>query len=191
MTGYPARDILNVWNNINHMEVTISLKNGNEAEQETKSVLERILRTYELTKYIRCSEVVIEQGASGKAFPIVRLSAWKTGKEEGLLAQFVHEQFHWIEKGKEDQMVAAMAELKEIFPNAPTDKPEGGGSEKSTYCHLIVCRLELLALAKILNEEKALAIVSGNTNYTWIRKMVIERASEIDPVIHRYFPEAL
>lgn len=153
-------------------------------------MLEGILRVYDLGKYIRCNEVVIEQGASGKAFPVIRLSAWKPGREESLLAQFVHEQFHWIEKGKESQMSQAQADLEDIFPDAPIDKPEGGGGKKSTYCHLIIYRLEFLALAKILSEEKALNIVSSNTNYTWIRKMVIERASEIDPIIQKHFPEA-
>lgn len=183
-------------NTISHMEsrkkgeITISLKNGNEVEREAKRMLEEILRTYELDKYIRCNEVVIEQGASGKAFPIIRLSAWEPGGEVGLLAQFIHEQFHWIEKGKEEQMLQAVDELKILFPIAPIEKPEGGGSEKSTYRHLIVCRLELLGLAEILGQEKALRIVSGNKNYTWIRKMIIERSAEIDPIIEKYFPEA-
>lgn len=172
-------------------KVSIALKNGNEAEQGTKAMLQEILSTYELDKYIRCNEVIVEQGASGKAFPHIRLSAWKPGGEVGLLAQFVHEQFHWIEKGKEDRMIQAMDELKTIFPNAPIDKPEGGGSEKSTYCHLIVCRLELVALSKIFGQEKASSIVLRNPNYTWIRRMVIERGVEIDPIIEKYFQEAL
>jgi hypothetical protein len=173
------------------VKISINLRNNNEIEQGTKIMLERILDQYELDKYIRCNEVIIEKGASGKAFPIIRLSAWKSGSEESLLAQFVHEQFHWIEKGKEGQMIQAVGELKTLFPDAPIAKPEGGGSEKSTYCHLIICRLELLALTKILSEEKALSIVSGNTNYTWIRKIVIERGQEIDQIIKKYFSEAL
>ena len=66
--------------------MTISLKNGNELEQETKRMLEEILSNYDLRKYIRCNEVIIEQGASGKAFPMIRLSAWRAGREEELLA---------------------------------------------------------------------------------------------------------
>jgi hypothetical protein len=171
--------------------MNITTKNNNEAELITKETLERILKTYDLIKYIRCNEVIIEQGATGKAYPIIRLSAWRADSEEGLLAQFLHEQFHWIAEGKVEEMRNAMSEVKDIFPNAPIDKPEGGGSEKSTYTHLIVCRLELLALGKILGEEKALKIVSGNRNYTWIRKMVIERGSEIDPIIEKFFPEVI
>ena len=171
--------------------IFISLKNDTEIERGTQVMLEEILGTYELSKYVRCREVIIEQGASGKAFPLIRLSAWKTGREDGLLAQFIHEQLHWIEEDKEKQMVQAMEELKNIFPRAPIDKPEGGGSERSTYCHLIVCRLELLALKEILGEKRALDILSGNTNYTWIRKIVIDHGSEVDRIIEKYFPEAL
>jgi len=141
-----------------------------------------------LDKWIICRDVVIEEGAAGKAFPIIRLSAWKDN-EKGMLAQFLHEQIHWIEKGKEEIMKDAMEELKKIFPSAPIDKPEGGGSETSTYKHLIVCRLEFLALKELLGEDVAMKVVSSNKNYTWIRKMVIERNSDIDSIIKKYFPK--
>lgn len=54
-----------------------------------------------------------------------------------------------------------------------------------------VISFALIALADILGEEKALSIVSGNNNFTWIRKMVIARARDIDPIISKYFPEVV
>ncbi|MBI2087069.1 MAG: hypothetical protein HYT69_02765 [Candidatus Zambryskibacteria bacterium] len=171
-------------------QISISLKNNTEREQTAKELLERILNKYNLNRWILCKDVVIEQDATGKAFPIIRLSAWKDN-EEGMMAQFLHEQFHWIEKDKEEQMNIAISELKNLFPNAPMDKPEGGGNENSTYNHLMICRLEFLALKEILGEETATRIVSGNKNYTWIRRMVIERASNIDQVIRKHFPEVI
>jgi len=171
-------------------EVSISLRNNTEKEQVAKRLLETILEKYSLDKWILCNEVVIEEGASGKAFPIIRLSVWRD-KEDGMLAQFIHEQYHWIERGHEETMIEAMDELRKIFPNAPIEKPEGGGSDKSTYVHLIVCRLEFLGLKEILGEDRAFALVSGNSNYTWIRKMALDRGSEIDRVIMKYFPESI
>lgn len=171
-------------------QISITLKNNSEREQVAKELLEHILSKYNLEKWIKCREVIIEQDASGKAFPIIRLSAWKDN-EEGMMAQFIHEQYHWIEKCKEDEMKAAIEELKTLFPDAPLEKPEGGGNEYSTYNHLMICRLEFLALKEILGEETATRIVSGNTNYTWIRRMVLERASDIESVIKKYFSEVL
>jgi len=171
-------------------QVSISLKNNSEKEQIAKNLLEKILKKYQLDKWILCHDIIIEWNATGKAFPTIRLSAWQDN-EERMLAQFLHEQFHWIEKGKEEQMKNAIMELKKTFPDVPIDKPEGGGSEESTYNHLIVCRLELLALKEILGDEVAKRIVSGNKNYTWIRRMAVEKASDIDLVINKYFPASI
>ena len=132
-------------------QVSISLKNNSEKEQIAKNLLEKILKKYQLDKWILCHDIIIEWNATGKAFPTIRLSAWQDN-EERMLAQFLHEQFHWIEKGKEEQMKNAIMELKKTFPDVPIDKPEGGGSEESTYNHLIVCRLELFALKEILGD---------------------------------------
>lgn len=171
-------------------QLSITLKNNSDKEQIAKELLERILNKYNLEKWILCREILIEWDANGKAFPVIRLSAWQNN-EERMLAQFLHEQFHWIEKGKETEMQNAINKLKVQFPNSPIDKPEGGGSEESTYNHLIVCRLEFLALKELLGEESAIKIVSGNRNYTWIRKMVLERATDIDSVINEFFPNQL
>lgn len=172
------------------MKISIKLQKNNNKEKQTKADLESLLVKYDLEKYILCSEIIIEQGATGKAFPSIRLSAWMDN-EEGLLAQFIHEQLHWIEKGNEEQMQNAINEIKSMFPDAPVDRPEGGGSERSTYVHLIICRLELLALGDILGEEKAKNIVSSNNNYTWIREKVISKGDDIDNVIRKHFPKAL
>lgn len=173
------------------MEISISLKNNSEREQVAKEVLKKILNKYNLNKWIICKDILIEQDSTGKAFPLIRLSAWNEKGEDGMLAQFLHEQFHWIEKGKEKEIENSMNKLRELFPNAPIEKPEGGGNEKSTYVHLIICRLEFLALKEIFNEEKAQDIVSGNKNYTWIRKTILDRGDEIDEIIKRNFPNLI
>ena len=95
-------------------EISISLKNNSEGERVAKKLLEQILNKYDLEKYVLCNDVVIEQDASGKAFPIIRLSAWRDN-EEGMMAQFIHEQYHWIERGKEEEMKDAQDELKKIM----------------------------------------------------------------------------
>jgi hypothetical protein len=174
---------------MDRLKITISLKNNKESEQRTKSALEHILIQYPLDKWILCNSIIIEQGANGKAFPIITLSVWKD--DEGLLSQFLHEQIHWIEKGREQNMEDAVEELKEMFPNAPIQRPEGGGSEQSTYIHLIVCRLEFLALQELLGKEKAKSIIIGNKNYTWIRKAILDNASSIDSVIKKHVPEVI
>ena len=169
--------------------VSISLKTGSDKELATQKTLEQLLVKYPLQKYILCHQVVIEEGARAHAFPVIAISERKT--EEALLAQFLHEQIHWIEKDKEDKMDMAVEELKTSFPNAPIGRPEGADTEKSTYRHLIVCRLEYLALIEFLGEEGAREIVQKNPNYTWVRRNILESDQIIDPIIKKYFPELL
>ncbi len=171
--------------------IKISLKNNSEREQITRKLLEQLLAKYDLRKWIICREVVIEQDARAHSFPIITLSAWNAQSEESLLAQFLHEQIHWIETGNEDKMDQAIEELKILYPEVPVGRPEGAINEKSTYRHLIVCRLEFLALGELLGEDRAKEIILGNKNYTWIRRTTIENGSNIDPIIEKYFPEAL
>lgn len=169
--------------------VVISLKSSSEREQVTKKLLENILNKYSLDKWILSREIIIEEGVIPHSHPTITLNT-RNEVEGGLLAQFLHEQIHWIEEGKEKQMNAAIEELKMLYPKVPAGKPEGADNEKSTYRHLIVCRLEFLALNELLGEEKAKEIVSSNKGYTWIRRTVIQDGSNIDPIVKKYFPEA-
>ena len=169
--------------------IRVSLKTGSEKEIATQKTLERLFLKYQLQKLVFCREVIIEEGARAHAFPIVTISERKT--EESILAQFIHEQIHWIEKGKEENMNMAIEELKLYFPNAPIGRPEGADNEQSTYKHLIVCRLEYLALIELLGQEKAREVVQKNPNYTWVRRAILDDDSNIDSVIKKYFPETL
>lgn len=169
--------------------ITISLKTGSEKELATRKTLEQLLVKYPLKKWILRREVMIEEGVRAHAFPIVTISERKT--EEAILAQFLHEQIHWIEKGKEQNMNMAVEELKISFPNAPVGRPAGADNEQSTYRHLIVCRLEYLALTELLGEDKAKEIVQKNPNYTWVRRTILESGSTIDSIINKYFPETM
>ena len=130
-------------------------------------------------------KIIIEEGATAHSSPIVTLNTGPKYKI-GVLAQFLHEQIHWIENGREQEMVEAIGELKIIYPNAPIGRPEGGVNEKSTYRHLIICRLEFLALTELLGLEKAKEVVLKNSNYTWIREILIKEGEKIDVIIHRY-----
>ncbi len=164
-------------------QVEITLKNNNERERITKSMLEDLLEKYPLEKYIRCKKITIELDGRGYAFPVITLSAWTSGKKYNLLAQFLHEQYHWIEKEQAKSFLNALEQIKLLFKEVPIERPEGGGSELSTYIHLIICRLELVALIELLGKEKAIEIVLKNTNYTWIRKSVVHQGELIDEII--------
>ena len=170
--------------------INITLKNNTEKEQSTGKLLELILSKYNLEKWILCREVLIEEGIKSHSYPKVTLSA-KPKTENQLLAVFLHEQIHWIEEGRKELMIKAVEELKNFFPNVPVGKPAGADSEKSTYRHLVICRIEFLALKESLKEKEARETVLGNSAYTWIRRTAVEEGFKIDLVIEKYFPDLI
>ncbi|OGN05741.1 MAG: hypothetical protein A2831_03685 [Candidatus Yanofskybacteria bacterium RIFCSPHIGHO2_01_FULL_44_17] len=58
--------------------ISISLKNGSETERIAQKMLEDLLAKYKLDKWIRCHDVLIEEGARAHAFPVVTISERKT-----------------------------------------------------------------------------------------------------------------
>ena len=169
-------------------DIKISLANSTPAEQQTKTQLERLLKTYDLTKWIMTKSVVIDEKATPHSHPVLTLSARHVKDDELLLATFVHEQMHWfvIQDGRD--IDAAIAEFKKMFPNAPTAPPEGARDENSTYQHIAVCYLEYRATRELLGELRAKQVIQFWTtdHYTWVYKTVMERTRDIGQVMFKY-----
>lgn len=165
--------------------LTITLKNNSPREQLTKEMLEGILQKYDIDKWILCKEVLIEHGIRPHSWPVVTLNT-PCDTEECLLRVFLHEQAHWVEERDEESFDKAIEALRVLYPEVPVGRPEGSHNEKSTYRHLIVCRLEYHALAEFLGEEVARENVLSNSNYIWIRRKAIEDGDKIDEWIKKY-----
>src|SRR5689334_4046103 len=98
----------------NEKGFNITLKNNSESERATKEALESVLRKYDINRWVRSSNILIQDNVRPHSHPEITINT-RTRTEEGLLAVFLHEQIHWID-GDED---GAIEELKTLFPNAP------------------------------------------------------------------------
>ena len=168
-------------------DLKISLANSTAAEQQTKAQLERLLKTYDVSKWIMTRSIVIDEKATPHSHPVLTLSARHVKDDELLLATFVHEQMHWfvIQDGRD--INAAIAEFKKMFPNAPVAPPEGASDERSTYLHIAVCYLEYRAARELLGELKAKQVMQFWTtdHYNWIYRTVLERPRDIGQVMFK------
>src|SRR5262245_33288479 len=131
--------------------VTLTVSRGTERERTTKAQLERILHSYDLTRYTFTRQVVIEEGARNHAFPVLTLNARFADSGDDLLASYIHEQIHWHLRNHDTQRRRAVAELQLLYPAAPVGLPEGAETPHSTYGHLVTCYLELEALRSLLD----------------------------------------
>lgn len=166
----------------------ITLKNNTPAEAKTKEQLERLLKTYDLEKWIFTRKVEIDEKAIPHSHPVLTVSARHLKDDELFISTFVHEQIHWHFVINDKVTDEAIKDLKLLFPTVPAKGPEGARDEGSTYLHLLVCYLEYRADREILGELKAKQVMQFWTtdHYTWIYKTVLERPRDIGNILFKH-----
>lgn len=152
---------------------TIRLANGSDAERRTKEQLERILRTVDLERWIETREVLVDETATPHSHPVLTVHTEYLDNDDGLIATFVHEQFHWRANRFEEQVDSAVSEFRRLYPEVPVRGGQGARSEYSTYLHLIVCDLEFQAMTILRGRERAAELLSGYDHYRWIYQHVL------------------
>ena len=164
----------------------ITLKHANSAhEAQTREQLQRLLKTYDLSRWIFTRSIVVDEQAIPHSHPVLTLHARHLQDDELLLSTFVHEQLHWwlVSQGKATD--EGIADLQALFPTVPGTPPEGAQDEHSTYLHLLDCYLEYRAVQQLLGELKARQVMEfwATDHYTWIYRTVLERSREIGAIV--------
>lgn len=171
------------------VDLKITVANNTPAEQQSKAQLERLMKTYDLSKWIATRSIVIDEKTGiPHSHPVLTLNTRHIKDDELLVSTFVHEQMHWfvIEDGRD--LNGALEELRKMFPTAPVKGPEGARDERSTYLHIAVCYLEYRALRELMGELKAKQVMEfwATDHYTWIYKTVLERTRDIGTILFKY-----
>lgn len=160
-------------------QLEISLAHGTEHEAATRDALLRLVREYDVDRWLYTRKVVIDETVIPHSHPVLTLHSRHLGNDAGLMAAFLHEEFHWLENERREQSAAAVAELRELYPDAPSGGPEGARDLHSTYIHLIVCDLERQATTILFGADVARETLAANDHYTWIYDRVLN-----DPAVH-------
>lgn len=137
-----------------YSQVEIKMKTGNDREQQTKDQLQRLMKEYDISKWLFTTSINVEDGYDviPHSHPILTLNTRHLKDDELLLSTLVHEQMHWYLEKKPDETKKALASLKELFPQVPVGFPEGANDEMSSYIHLLVCYMELQADRQLFGE---------------------------------------
>ena len=168
--------------------IEISLKHDSRPETQTKEQLQRLLTTYDLSRYIFTRSLIIDEREIPHSHPVLTLHARHLKDDDLLLSTFVHEQLHWFVAQKDKEQAAAIQELRVAFPNAPAGFPEGAADQESSYLHLLVCYLEQRAVIELLGELRARQIMTfwAGDHYRWVYRMVLERGDDIGRVMAKH-----
>lgn len=154
------------------LDLQITLERDSDRERATASQLRQSLREHDVARWIYTRRVHIDERSIPHSHPILTVHTRQLGNEHGLLATFLHEQFHWLEESNDD-FTRAMVAFAEAYPDAPARGPEGARDLESTYRHLLVCDLEFQAMTTLVGETRAREVLGANTYYTWIYDRVL------------------
>lgn len=169
-------------------DLQITLKNDTESERQRKGQLERLLKQYEVSRWIFTRKVSIdEKTAIPHSHPVLTLNA-RQADDLALLSTFIHEQIHWHAEAKAQQRESAIEELKAIYPDAPSGPPEGARNLYSTYLHLIVCHLEYEAMKVLVGDDKAREVIEAFSrhHYKWVYRTVLSDGPKIKAVVDKH-----
>jgi hypothetical protein len=168
--------------------LNLTLKNGSTREIETKAQLEKVLREYDVSKWIFTTEVLIDQDVIPHSHPVLTLNTNNLGQDLRLLSEFVHEQLHWFEEANPEERDRTIAELEELFPDLPTRPPDSARNRHSSYLHLIVCYLEFEALKELAGAENAREVFEfwAGHHYRAIYRTVLDQPDRIRTVVEKH-----
>ena len=169
-------------------KLDISLKSGSQAEIQTREQLQRLLKTYDLSKWIFTKSILIDEKSIPHSHPILTLHTRHLKDDDLLLSTFVHEQLHWFLAQSDKETREAIKELRVLFPKVPVGFPVGSEDEESTYLHLLVNYLEYRADRELLGELRAKQVMDfwATDHYTWVYKTVLERTRDIGNIAFKH-----
>jgi hypothetical protein len=167
--------------------IEIKLRNDTESERQTKTQLERLLNSYDLSKYTFTRQVVIDEHSIPHSHPVLTLHTRHLKSDDQLLSTYVHEQLHWYLAAHDNQTRAAEAELRKLYPKVPVGFPDGAQDEESTYLHLIDCYLEMQADRRLMGQQRAADVMKfwAGDHYRWVYKTVVQDETQIAEIVKR------
>lgn len=160
--------------------LVIRLVHDSDAERRMKAQLERVVRENDVDRWIETREILIDETEIPHSHPVLTLHTRHLGDDDGLLAAFLHEQFHWYAERAGERTDSAKAAFERAWPEVPVGGNEGARDRESTYLHLVVCDLELQAMTLLRGRQRAAEVLSGNNHYRWIYQRVLN-----DPVVRQ------
>lgn len=157
-----------------------------DLKERGRTQLRRLLSEHDLEPWIFTRVVRIEPYTVPTSHPVLTLSTRYLDDDAGQLATFAHEQIHWFAEERETDTDRAMEDLRALYPAPPDHEEVGTRSEESTYLHLVVCWLELDAMAQLIGEERARQLMSEKSYYGWVYERVLDDTDRIGAVLAKH-----
>jgi len=156
-------------------------------EMETLRILKGLLKKYNLSPWVRVRKVHIEHGAASRSRPFT-ITTRKNRDPEALLATFVHEQIHNVEKEFPRRFRGAMRAVEALFPHLD---PDVAGDRRAAYLHFIVNYFEIKAMTRLLGRGRGLAVISRKDKNVSIYRKIRTNIEKFRKIYVKYQLEGI
>lgn len=165
--------------------LTIKLAHDSERERQTQAQLERLLQTYDLSRWIHTRDIVIDETEIPHSHPVLTLHARHLKDDDLLLSTFVHEQTHHLLEQHPEERAAAVRELRRLYPRIPIGFPDGSDSAEVNYDHLLIIYTEYRADQRLMGELRARAVMEflAHDHYRWLYREVLRDPEKVGRVV--------
>jgi len=172
-----------------------STAHNSNSEKETIKLIKALNSAHDLAKWQFTQAIHIDEKAIPRSHPVLTLHTRHNISNNPqdknnqaidlLLSTYLHENIHWYLESRQPALDKVISALKLRFPDPPVGFPLGARDKYSSYLHLVVCFLELDAVAQLLSDERYKRVQNfwRNDHYTWIYQQVIEHKTEIKQLL--------
>ncbi len=163
----------------------ISLAHDSERERQTQAQLERLLQTYDVSRWVHTRDIVIDETEIPHSHPVLTLHARHLKDDDLLLSTFVHEQTHHMLDEHPAERAAAVRALRKLYPRIPVGYPEGSDSAEVNYDHLIIIYIEYRADQRLMGELRARAVMEffAHDHYRWLYRELLRDPEKVGRIV--------
>lgn len=146
-----------------------------------------LAQVYDLRPFLFTKKIHVESMVIPHSHPVLTLNTRSAEKPKKILSVWMHEELHWWMDKNPKATNLAINELKKIYPNAPKGM---GATPDSTFLHLLVCFLEMKAVALYVGDKEARSIIEEimrkDKLYPWIYYQVLYKDFAIKKIIKKH-----
>jgi hypothetical protein len=160
-----------------HLEIALDFTAVQRGAERVRATLLDLRRRFDLAPFEYAKQVRIAPTEMSFSHPVITLNTW-VHDDLGVLSMYLHEQMHWYltwySHAHAPQWRQLLKQLGERYPVVPAAGAGGGNDEFSAYLHLVVNWLEIEAVSRFIDRERAVNHVSALHFYRWIYQTVID-----------------
>lgn len=171
-----------------YFTVEIDLAQSRRHAEAARDLLLALRARYDLSGWEYTRSVRIAPLERSHSHPVLTLNTRHLASDpdgrDTFLSVYLHEQIHWaLSIHRKEETARAIGSFKAAYPGFHSGPPETADNEQSTYLHLAVNWLEIMAAGEIFGRERAEAVARRSHVYSRIYKTAIDDHHRIEMIL--------